>query len=147
MLIVQVHFRAGGRKSHRRQRLQTGPRRREVEQDAEDSVETAIERLYHLVYRTIKRAATGPMLRCSRKANTFATSAPRQGASMSWASAIAKGASGASLLSARLQNTTLGRDPGVQSGCRVATTAPAFCSVRPTVAGPRHVLLPSYARL
>jgi hypothetical protein len=48
MLIVQVHFRAGALKSHRRQRLQTGPRRRGVEQDAEDSIETAIERLYHL---------------------------------------------------------------------------------------------------
>ena len=79
MLIVQVHFRAGARKSHRRQRLQTGPRRREVEQDAEDSIETAIERLYHLVYRTIERAATGPMLRCSGKANSFATSAPPPG--------------------------------------------------------------------
>jgi hypothetical protein len=38
--IVQVHFRAGARKSHWRQPLQTGPRRREAEQDAGDATET-----------------------------------------------------------------------------------------------------------
>jgi hypothetical protein len=120
-------------KSHWRRPLQRGPRRREAEQNAGDSTETATGRLYRLIYRTIKRAAAGPVLRWRQGQRLFATSALRPVTEGVRSVSRSRGhrqsrtdASGASLPSARLEGATLGRDPGVQSGCGVAAIAP-FC--------------------
>ena len=53
-----------------------------TEYDAEESTETAIERLYHLVHCAIKRAATGPL-----RQRPFLPARPAIGRSTSHASA------------------------------------------------------------